>query len=178
MTRLVCLLPILGLCLACSAKQATPPASGLGPGVQVFPASQRSLLPRIQGATITGGTLDLPQELGTGLVAINVWASWCGPCRREMPLLVQASRTSLQVVGIDERDDQKSAQAFASSRHATYPSLSDPDGRLLAKLPMLPQTGVPSTLFLDRQGRVAARVVGPLDAATLHQLILRLGDTT
>lgn len=95
----------------------------------------------------------------------------------EMPLLARASRSRLQVIGIDERDDAKSAEAFTTARGVSYPSLSDPDGRLLAQLTMLPQTGVPSTLILDSQGRVAARVVGPLDRHILQAIIQRLGGS-
>ena len=83
----------------------------------------------------------------------------------------------VRVLGIDERDDAGAARAFAASRGATYPSLYDPDGTLLARLPMLPQSGVPSTLFLDRRGRVAARVVGPVDAHVLRRILRRLGGS-
>lgn len=92
-------------------------------------------------------------------------------------MLAHAARTTIRVIGIDERDRNGPALAFAASRGASYPSLADPDGKLLALLPMLPQTGVPSTLFLDRRGRVAARVVGPVDNDVLRRIIRRLGGS-
>jgi peroxiredoxin len=92
-----------------------------------------------------------------------------------MPILARAVGTRLRVVGIDERDSSGSARSFATSRGVTYPSLSDPEGELLADLPMLPQVGVPSTLFLDAHGRVAARVIGPVDARVLRRIIRQLG---
>jgi thiol-disulfide isomerase/thioredoxin len=177
MRDLFWLLPVAAACLSCSAMHAAAPPtpSDPRPGVHVFPPSQRSPAPQLHGTTITGGGLDLADELGHGPVAINVWASWCGPCRQEMPVLVAAAARNLRVVGIDERDKSGSARAFAASRGATYPSLYDPDGKLLARLPMLPQTGLPSTLFLDRHGRVAARVVGPVESNVLRRILRRLG---
>jgi len=169
----------VALCTACSTLHPAPsPQGASGPGLQVFPVGQRSAAPQLHGTTITGDPLDLAHELGHGLVAINVWASWCGPCRQEMPMLARAARTSIRVVGIDERDHRSSARAFAASRGATYPTLSDPDGKLLARLSMLPQTGVPSTLFLDRRGRVAARVIGPIDSQVLERILRRLGASS
>ena len=166
---------VAALCAACSSTHGDSASSSLGVGTQVFPVAQRAVAPRLSGTTITGTPFDLTDELGHGLVAVNVWASWCGPCRQEMPVLAHAAGTSLQVVGIDERDSSRSAQRFASSRGADYPSLADPDGKLLARLRMLPQTGVPSTVFLDPQGRVAARVIGPLDRRLLGRVLRQLG---
>lgn len=166
------------LCVACSSTHGSSASSSLGVGTQVFPVAQRTAAPRLSGTTITGSPFDLADELGHGLVAVNVWASWCGPCREEMPVLAEAAGTSLRVVGIDERDSSRSAQRFASSHRADYPSLADPDGKLLARLRMLPQTGVPSTVFLDRQGRVAARVIGPVDRRALGRVLRQLGESS
>jgi thiol-disulfide isomerase/thioredoxin len=170
------LVGVLAVCTACSGLEAPASHSALGAGAQVFPADERSPAPQLRGTTLTGDDLDLADEVGHGPVAVNVWASWCGPCRREMPLLARASRR-ITVIGIDEQDDRASARAFAASRGATYSSLSDPDGALLASLSMLPQSGVPSTLFLDGQGRVAARVVGPVDPDVLRRILRRLGGS-
>jgi thiol-disulfide isomerase/thioredoxin len=173
--RLAFILAAAGLCTACSTMHpAASRPTALGPGVAVFPAGQRSTAPQLRGTTLAGDSLVLSDVLGHGIVAVNVWASWCSPCRQEMPRLERAARM-IRVVGIDERDHSGSARAFVASRGVTYPSLSDPDGRLLASLPMLPQTGVPSTLFLDRRGRVAARVVGPVDNDALRRIVRRLG---
>lgn len=186
--RVVVLGAVLALvalpCAACAASSSTPPSrpslarSPLGPGTTIFPVSARAHAPSLRGTTITGTAFDLAHVLGHGPVAVNVWASWCDPCREEMPLLAHAAGTSLRVVGIDEQDSSRSARAFASSRGARYPSLSDPDGKLLATLRMLPQDGVPSTLFVDREGRVAARVVGPLDRRALTRILRRLGASS
>ncbi|NYD41151.1 TlpA family protein disulfide reductase [Nocardioides panaciterrulae] len=163
---------------ACSAGLETPAShSALGAGAEVFPAGERAAAPQLRGTTLTGDELDLADLLGHGPVAVNVWASWCDPCRREMPVLARAS-SRVRVLGIDERDDRGAARAFAASRGAAYPSLSDADGTLLASLAMLPQNAVPSTLFLDERGRVAARVVGPVDADVLRRVLRRLGGSS
>ena len=143
----------------------------------MFPVGERSPAPQLRGTTLTGDDLDLADELGHGTVALNVWASWCGPCRGEMRTLARLSGR-VRVIGIDERDDREAARTFAASQGATYPSLSDADGTLLASLRMLPQNAVPSTLFLDGRGRVAARVVGPVDFDVLRRLLRRLGGSS
>jgi thiol-disulfide isomerase/thioredoxin len=173
---LVALIAVLGA--ACSATTHDAAVPSLGVGVQVFPVAERSPAPSLRGTTITGASFDLADATGHGLVAVNVWASWCGPCRREMPVLVQAAGKSLRVVGIDERDSAGSARTFATSRGARYPSLADPQGKLLGRLRMLPQTGVPSTVFLDREGRVAARVIGPVDSHVLGRILRQLGASS
>ena len=103
-----------------------------------------------------------------GIVVRSVPARRC-PCSRTR------RGASIRWWGSTSVTTAGAARAFAASRGATYPSLLDPEGTLLARLPMLPQSGVPSTLFLDRRGRVAARVVGPVDAHVLGQILLRLG---
>lgn len=171
LASLAWIVAVLTAVTACSTGlEGTAPRSTPSLGAEVFPAGERSPAPHLRGTTLTGEALDLADELGHGPVVVNVWASWCGPCRREMPLLAHTG-TRIRVIGIDERDDPRSARDFAASRGATYPSLSDPDGTLLARLAVLPQYGVPSTLFLDDRGRVAARVVGPIRADVLRRVL-------
>ena len=165
-------------CTACSVTHVSARGPSLGVGTQIFPAAERTPAPDLRGSTINGTSLDLADELGHGPVAVNVWASWCGPCRQEMPVLAHAAGTALRVVGIDERDSSRSARRFARSHGAHYPNLADPEGKLLAQLRMLPQTGVPSTVFLDRQGRVAARVVGPVARPVLNRILRALGASS
>jgi len=166
------------LSAGCSATPHDSGSPSLGVGMEVFPVAERTPAPGLSGTTISGTSFDLADAAGHGLVAVNVWASWCGPCRKEMPVLVHAAGRSLHVVGIDERDSATSARRFATSLGAHYPSLADPQGKLLGRLRMLPQTGVPSTVFLDREGRVAARVIGPIDSHVLKRILRQLGASS
>jgi thiol-disulfide isomerase/thioredoxin len=151
-------------------------------GVLVVPEAQRQPAPDLSGTTLTGASMDLSHHTTHGTVTlVNVWASWCEPCRREMPMLARAAtgrRSTLRVVGIDERDKTSSARAFTASLSSTYPSFVDTDSRLLAKLPLLPHNAIPSSLFIDRHGRVAARVIGPITSHGLSSVLSQLGKTS
>jgi peroxiredoxin len=80
-------------------------------------------------------------------------------------------REGVRFLGVDEEDSSSRARAFAASVGATYPSLVDKEGLLLRKLTVLPQVGIPSTLVLDANGRMAARVIGPITSPQLQQIV-------
>lgn len=145
-------------------------------GATVFDASARPVMPALSGPTLTGGTLNLASLRGH-VVVLNVWASWCVPCKAESPALVSVARATASrgvvFVGIDENDDNQSARAFLAGIGSTYANLADPQGQLLAELRMLPPA-VPSSLVLDRNGRVAARVIGATTAPQMSQLLADL----
>jgi len=107
---------------------------------------------------------------------MNVWASWCAPCRAEAPALAevatQMAAKGVTFVGIDTRDSTATAQSFVAKFHVPYPSIVDPDGQVqLLFGDSLPPQAIPSTVVIDRQGRVAARALGRVDAATLRGII-------
>jgi len=144
-------------------------------GLTTYAINDRHSAPPLKGKTFDGAPLSLP-SVGQGkVVVLNVWASWCGPCREESPMLGAAAKTyaarGVVFVGIDEADTTSAGRAFATSAGMTYPSFVDPQGALLSKLRMLPQMGIPSTLVLDTHGRIAARVIGPTTAAELNQVL-------
>ena len=144
-------------------------------GLTTYALNDRHSAPALKGKTFDGTPISLG-EVGQGkVVVLNVWASWCGPCREESPMLGAAAKTyaaqHVVFVGVDEADTTPAGRAFATSAGMTYPSFVDPDGALLSKLKMLPQMGIPSTLFLDTRGRIAARVIGPTTAAQLQQVL-------
>jgi thiol-disulfide isomerase/thioredoxin len=164
----------LAIALSSCGMRGAPPArdgSDAGVGLTVFTTTQRSTLPRLTGTTLTGGSLTASAYAAGSPLVINVWASWCSPCREEIPLLARAARRGVRVLGIDERDAPDRARSFAADRHASYPSLSDPEGHLLSSLHPLPQTGIPSTLVVAADGTVVARVIGPLTSATLRRAL-------
>ena len=110
------------------------------------------------------------------MLVVNVWGSWCAPCVAEAPDLqrvwadLQADDAPVQFVGIDFREDPARGAAFTKKAGITYPSLSDESGVLILALQGKAPT-VPTTLVLDPEGRIAARVNGPVSAGTLRGLV-------
>lgn len=148
---------------------------GAGTVTQLQP-DQRDEPIVMSGPKVGGGTLDLASYRGK-VVLLNVWGSWCAPCRKEAPDLQAAWQElggkPVQFFGINTRDDAAgAAEAFERGFGITYPSFRDPDGSLqLVFRETLPPKAIPSTLILDRQGRVAARVIGGTTRATFVGLI-------
>lgn len=139
------------------------------------PAAERRPAPRVTGQLLGGGSFDSDTLAGT-VVVYNVWGSWCAPCRKEAPALEAASLATAgkaRFVGINTRDlDQAPALAFTRAFGVTFPSVFDPDGRELLKFgSQLPPSAIPSTIVVDAEGRVAARVLGETTEATLRGLV-------
>jgi thiol-disulfide isomerase/thioredoxin len=160
------------------AGSSSPESPSHGPasvvGVTTYPVGQRPTIPDLSGATLDGRTLALSSLRGQ-VVVLNVWASWCDPCRAESPTLARVARdtasSGVRFVGVDEQDRPDSARAFAASAGTTYPHLVDSDGTLLSSLRLVPSSGIPSTLVIDGSGAVAARVIGPVDASTFEGVV-------
>lgn len=115
----------------------------------------------------------LSQLRGTPVV-VNLWASWCDPCKTEAPLLADAGRTDgtdVQFVGIDVQDSRSGGQTFIADYGWSYPSLFDPSGAIQTELGLL---GLPGTFFYDRDGRLVDAVRGQLSAQALAQGIERI----
>jgi thiol-disulfide isomerase/thioredoxin len=131
--------------------------------------------PALEGPTLDGSTFVLADHLGE-VVVLNVWASWCAPCRAEAPDMAQVSEEladrGVQFVGLNTRDSTEPAQAFVERFGLDYPSIVDTDGsRQLLFRDSLPPAAIPSTLVIDRQGRVAARAIGEVDRSRLLGLV-------
>ena len=148
--------------------------AGNGTVTEVAPADREAPVD-LTGTTLDGDPLDLAALRGK-VVVVNVWGSWCPPCRKEAPVLKAVSDdvigADVAFVGIDTRDSDAAARAFVENVGLSYPNVVDPDGvLLLAFKGALNPNAIPSTLILDREGRVAARVVGEVTEGTLRAVI-------
>jgi thiol-disulfide isomerase/thioredoxin len=171
------LLGAVALTAGCGRAGAGAASVTASIGVTVYDEADRVEMPRLSGETLAGGSLDLANLRGR-VVVLNAWASWCGPCRDEMPVFVALSESAdsgnVTVVGLDVKDDPAVARAFAADLGVKYASLLDPDGALLAQVPGVPPGALPSTVVIDRQGRIAARIIGPVTEAVLFPIVERL----
>lgn len=164
---------------ACSGGSTTSVAdqgfiSGDGTVTQLA-VSERKDPVEFRGTTLSGEPFNL-RSLRGDVVVVNVWASWCAPCIAEAPGLQkvheQTEAEGVRFIGINTEADQAAARAHERRFGVTYPSLAEDGGRVLLRLRgSLPPTATPSTLVLDRNGRVAARVIGRVDASTLQSLV-------
>ncbi len=115
-----------------------------------------------------GGGPDVDLAGLEGPMVVNLWASWCGPCRKEMPALQEFHETygdRVSVVGIDYQDQQPAAALdLAKEAGVTYPLLADPGGDLNARDPLPPIRGLPYLLFLDADGELTV-VPGGIESA-------------
>jgi thiol-disulfide isomerase/thioredoxin len=149
-----------------------------GDGIATYvPADRRAAGPTLAGTTLTGEPLDVTTLRG-GVVVVNVWGSWCAPCKKEQPELERVAAASrsrgVSFVGLDIREPGRTAPLRHVARYAvTYPSLYDPSAKLLTRFAVVPKA-TPSTYLLDPRGRVAAYVFGPVDEATLTGLLDRV----
>ncbi|WP_243790232.1 TlpA disulfide reductase family protein [Saccharopolyspora gloriosae] len=157
---------LLGGC-ATAGKDAVEQGSEftfVSPGGQTrifYPEAERQHLTKLGGESLLEegkriGLQDFPGEV----VVVNLWGSWCGPCRAEADDLQavqdKAGPQGVQVLGIDVRDSRSAAMDFHRDRGLSYPSIFDPSGRSLLALKQYPRSAVPSTIILDRHHRVAA----------------------
>ena len=141
----------------------------------ILAESERLAAPDLTGTTLDGELFSLADQLGE-VVVLNVWASWCAPCRAEADDLQQVwtdvKGTGVQFVGLNTRDSQAAAEAFVDRFALTYPSVVDTDGsRQLLFHETLPPAAIPSTIVIDRQGRVAGRAIGEVDRSRLLGMI-------
>ncbi|WP_037674526.1 TlpA disulfide reductase family protein [Streptomyces griseus] len=146
-------------------------------GVATAEKGERAQAPDLSGKTINGKQLDVASFKGK-VVVLNVWGSWCAPCRAEAPNFEKVYKDvrskGVQFVGINVADARVgSALAFEKQYGVTYPSLYDPSSKLILRFQKgtLNPQAIPSTLVLDRSGKIAARSLAALSEDRLRSMI-------
>lgn len=147
-------------------------------GISTVAKGERKATNKVAGETLAGEQLDIADLKGK-VVVMNVWGSWCPPCRAEAKHFAKVSTElkpkGVEFVGLNTRDRSKSpAIAFEKDYGVEYPSLYDPIGKLLVNgFPqgtLLPQA-IPTTIVLDREGKIAARALKALSEEDLRKMI-------
>ncbi len=141
----------------------------------ILAQADRVPAPELTGTTLEGRPFALGDHLGE-VVVLNVWASWCAPCRAEAADLeavwAQYEDQGVQFVGLNTRDSEAAAEAFVDRFSITYPNVVDADGALQLRFhETLPPQAIPSTLVVDQSGRVAGRAIGEVDRSRLLGMI-------
>jgi thiol-disulfide isomerase/thioredoxin len=140
--------------------------------VTIIERSEREVAPPITGPLLDGG--NYLQEKGR-VQLMNVWASWCSPCRAEAPALqdLSVAHPQVQFVGVLTRDNLVAARAFVERFGLTYPTIID-DALLADFTGQLSVNAIPTTLLIDKEGKVAARISGEITYSTLDELLTDL----
>ncbi|MFD8449833.1 TlpA family protein disulfide reductase [Streptomyces coelicoflavus] len=166
---------------ACSGGQTSSDGGGFvtaNGGIGTVARGERQAPNALKGETLQGKPLDVASLKGE-VVVMNVWGSWCPPCRAEAPNFVKVAAETkekgVSFVGINTRDTNRGAAiAFENDYSVNYPSLYDPTGEILLrgfpKGSLNAQT-IPSTIILDRDGKIAARALQPLTEEKLRKMI-------
>lgn len=143
---------------------------------EIAPADREG--PRdLSGTTLEDEEISLAQFRGD-VVVLNIWWSGCAPCRRELPMLQelheQYAGKGVEFLGIDLREASKAnGLRFQQEQGVRYPSIYDQGGRTLLELRgIVPPTSMPSTLVLDTEGRVAARILGEIPSKTTLRTLI------
>jgi thiol-disulfide isomerase/thioredoxin len=164
----------------CSLSAAPGEGSGFvsADGTTDFAPDDRQPAPPVTGPTLDGSSLAL-DELD-GPVVLNFWASWCGPCAQEAPHLAAIAEEyeddGVHVVGVNVRDTPTNAQSFEREYGIAYPSWQDESAQIASQFGALGPAGLPSTVVLDREHRVASRLFGAITARELAPRLNALLD--
>ncbi|MFB3739187.1 MAG: TlpA family protein disulfide reductase [Candidatus Velamenicoccus archaeovorus] len=164
----------LGVLVSLALVSATGCTGDVQDAVGTAVVEVSGAMPTLSGTTLQGSELS-PADYRGRVVVVNFWATWCGPCRREQPVLSAAQEEAGPdgpvFLGVNYRDDPAAARAYLEEFDVAYPSMPDRSGALAYRFGV---PGLPSTIFVDAAGRMRYRVVGALTASELSDLLGRL----
>jgi thiol-disulfide isomerase/thioredoxin len=160
--------------ISAQAKQGSGKGYVAGDGtIEQIATDQRSIDIAVSGTTLEGAALDTAGWRGK-VVVVNTWGSWCPPCNAEAPDLQKTWESlkgeGVEFLGVDLRDSPETGLAFQRKFGLTYPSLRWDGGSVLLQMKGK-ATATPTTLVLDRAGRLAGRISGRADASTLRGMV-------
>lgn len=175
---------LCGLLAGCAGTNAADGTDGGGNrfiagdgNITEYKAGERKSVQDVTGEGLDGKRIGLADYKGK-VTVVNFWASWCAPCRGEAPSLEQVHQDNkahgVAFLGVNFKDSKDNAKAFERSFKVTYPSLFDADGRVTLAFRAVPPSAIPSTLVLDREGRVAARIIGATTYSKLGPLVAKV----
>jgi peroxiredoxin len=180
--RALPLLAVLAVLAGCSTGTGAVDVANGGefrfvagtPAGKVIPAGERATAPEFSGTLLDGGAFD-SASLAGDVAVLNFWGSWCAPCRVETPqfqeVYTEVQDKGVQFLGLNVKDVQQLATAFVESKGITFPSLYDPKGEVALTFRDYPATAIPSTIVLDREGRVAAVYTGEVQQGDLRAVL-------
>ncbi len=130
--------------------------------------------PQFSAPLLSGGTFDLAAMRGTPVV-LNYWATWCGPCRAEMPAIQQAAENygdRVKFVGVNQGEDAAAITPFVEEFGVTFPIVVDTDQAVGADLYNV--KGLPTTFFIDADGTIQRVWMGEMNSITLEEGIAEI----
>ena len=171
------LLPLIGILalfgFRLAAREQTPGGPGVNSVGQLAELRQRDV-PPIALRSFDGRQIPLTDLKGQ-VVVLNFWGSWCIPCREEAPALErvwQATRDNdVQFIGVNVWEAESDARDFIREQRISYLNLRDPAGQLAIELGL---TGIPETYFVNRDGKLVRRWIGPITDDRLRSLVAEL----
>jgi thiol-disulfide isomerase/thioredoxin len=187
MKRLLALLAATLLAVgACSGgKDAVDQGAGgqfryhnVTPRGKTIAVNDRKTAGNVTGELLAGGTFDLAGQKGK-VIVLNFWGSWCGPCQIESPqfdaLYRNVKSKGVEFVGLDVKETTRSKpESFIKDNDITYPNVWDPNAKSAIQLGKVPMVGLPWTVIVDKQQRVAAVYSGPVLPADLQPVLTSL----